>query len=180
MEYPVRLGCSLLATRASGWLRGGRCGRGCATACRARRCRARRARSRAPRCAAECLEAGSRVLRLDHLGLPVTDLARSRAWYVGTLGLSVEFEVPDRRTVALQDTADFTLFLQEAPAPVGVNGCALWFQVADVDATFAEWSARGVAFAHGPEKTYWGYGVELRDPDGYLIRLWDEHSMKER
>jgi hypothetical protein len=22
MEYPVRLGCSLLATRASGWLRG--------------------------------------------------------------------------------------------------------------------------------------------------------------
>jgi hypothetical protein len=26
--------------------------------------------------------------------------------------------------------------------------------------------------------TYWGYGAELIDPDGYLIRLWDERSMK--
>jgi catechol 2,3-dioxygenase-like lactoylglutathione lyase family enzyme len=120
------------------------------------------------------------MLRLDHLRLPVTDLARSRAWYVGTLGLSVEFEVPDRLTVALQDTADFTVFLQQAAAPVAVNGCALWFQVADVDATFAAWSARGVLFAHRPEKTSWGYGAELRDPDGYLIRLWDAHSMQER
>jgi catechol 2,3-dioxygenase-like lactoylglutathione lyase family enzyme len=120
------------------------------------------------------------MLKLDHLRLPVTDLARSRAWYVQTLGLAVEFEVPDRRTVALQDTADFTVFLQQAPAAVVANGCALWFQVADVDATFADWTARGVAFVHGPERTYWGYGAELRDPDGYLIRLWDQHSMKER
>src|SRR2546430_10342892 len=31
-----------------------------------------------------------------------------------------------------------------------------------------------------PRKTYWGYGAELKDPDGYLIRLWDERSMKEK
>jgi uncharacterized glyoxalase superfamily protein PhnB len=49
-----------------------------------------------------------------------------------------------------------------------------------VDATFDQWTARGVAFAHAPQKTYWGYGAELRDPDGYLIRLWDERSMKAR
>ena len=24
-----------------------------------------------------------------------------------------------------------------------------------------------------------GYGAELQDPDGYLIRLWDERSMRE-
>jgi catechol 2,3-dioxygenase-like lactoylglutathione lyase family enzyme len=120
------------------------------------------------------------VLELDHLRLPVTDLARSRTWYVDTLGLAVEFEVPDRQTVALQDTADFTVFLQQAPAPVAPGGCALWFQVADVEATFAEWSARGVVFAHGPRATYWGYGAELRDPDGYLVRLWDARTMRER
>jgi catechol 2,3-dioxygenase-like lactoylglutathione lyase family enzyme len=120
------------------------------------------------------------MLELDHLRLPVTDMDRSRSWYVSTLGLRVEFEVPDRRTVALQDTAGFTLFLQQVPAAVAANGCALWFQVADVDATVAEWSARGVRFAHGPEQTYWGYGAELRDPDGYLVRLWDERSMRER
>jgi uncharacterized glyoxalase superfamily protein PhnB len=52
--------------------------------------------------------------------------------------------------------------------------------VGDVDATFAEWSARGVEFSHAPQKTYWGYGAELKDPDGYLIRLWDERSMKQK
>jgi catechol 2,3-dioxygenase-like lactoylglutathione lyase family enzyme len=120
------------------------------------------------------------MLKLDHLRIPVTDLARSRAWYVSTLGLQVEFEVPDRQTVALQDGDAFTVFLQQVPAPVQPNGAALWFQVADVDATFAAWSARGVAFAHEPRKTYWGYGAELADPDGYLVRLWDERTMRER
>jgi catechol 2,3-dioxygenase-like lactoylglutathione lyase family enzyme len=119
------------------------------------------------------------MLRFDHLRLPVSDLARARAWYVDTLGMKVEFEVPDRQTVALQDSADFTIFLQQASASPPA-GCALWFQVDDVDATFAAWSGRGVAFAHGPQKNYWGYGAELRDPDGYLIRLWDVRSMKEK
>ncbi|HKW90716.1 MAG TPA: VOC family protein [Methylomirabilota bacterium] len=120
------------------------------------------------------------MIKLDHLRIPVSDLARSRRWYVETLGLTVEFEVPERRTSALQDGGDFTIFLQEMPAPVHANGCALWFQVADVDATFSEWSARGIAFAHGPRRSYWGYGAELVDPDGYLVRLWDERSMKDK
>jgi predicted enzyme related to lactoylglutathione lyase len=60
------------------------------------------------------------------------------------------------------------------------NQCALCFQVADVEAAFADWSARGVEFVHGPRKSYWGYGVELVDPDGYLVRLWDTRSMKEK
>jgi predicted enzyme related to lactoylglutathione lyase len=118
------------------------------------------------------------MLKLDHLRITVADLARSRDWYVGTLGMKVEFEMPDRRTVALQDTEGFTIFLQQAPSVPSPGGCALWFQVADVDATFAEWSARGIAFAHEPRKTYWGYGAELVDPDGYRVRLWDERSMK--
>jgi len=104
------------------------------------------------------------MIKLDHLRIPVTDLARSREWYIATLGLTVEFEVPERQTVALQDTEDFTIFLQEVRAPVVPSGCALWFQVGDVEATFAEWSARGVEFAHGPRKSYWGYGAELADP----------------
>lgn len=53
------------------------------------------------------------MIKFDHLRIPVTDLARSRDWYVRTLGLKVEFEVPERRTVALQDTDGFTIFLQE-------------------------------------------------------------------
>ena len=33
------------------------------------------------------------------------------------------------------------------------------------------------AFSHALQKTYWGYGAELMDPDGYRIRLRDERSM---
>jgi catechol 2,3-dioxygenase-like lactoylglutathione lyase family enzyme len=120
------------------------------------------------------------MMKFDHLRIPVRDLARSRAWYIETLGLTVEFEVPDRQSVALQDTDGFTIFLQAVASPVVTNECALWFQVDDVDRTHAEWSTRGVEFAHAPRKTYWGYGAELADPDGYLIRLWDERSMREK
>jgi catechol 2,3-dioxygenase-like lactoylglutathione lyase family enzyme len=120
------------------------------------------------------------MMKFDHLSIPVADLARSRDWYVATLGLKVEFEVPDRRTIALQDSDGFAIFLQEVESPVSPAGFALWFQVTDVDATFAAWSAHGTAFTHGPRKSFWGYGVELADPDGYPVRLWDAHSMKEK
>jgi catechol 2,3-dioxygenase-like lactoylglutathione lyase family enzyme len=120
------------------------------------------------------------MMKFDHLAIPVADCARSRDWYVATLGLQVEFEVPDRRMVALQDSDGFAIFLQEVPDPPVPQGTALWFQVADVDASFAALSGRGIAFAHGPRKTYWGYGAELLDPDGYLLRLWDARTMREK
>jgi catechol 2,3-dioxygenase-like lactoylglutathione lyase family enzyme len=117
------------------------------------------------------------MMKFDHLNLPVSDLARSRAWYIDTLGLGVEFEVPNRRTVALQDGEGFAIFLTESPQ-AAANGVALWFQVDNVDATFEQWTRRGVTFAHGPRKNFWGYGLELVDPDGYLVRLWDTRTMQ--
>ena len=120
------------------------------------------------------------MMKFDHLNIPVSGLERSRDWYISTLGLEVEFEIPDRRTVALQDSEGFAIFLWESPSKVTPNGTALWFQVDDVDATFADWSVRGVTFAHGPRKVFWGYGAELQDPDGYLVRLWDQRSMAEK
>ena len=119
------------------------------------------------------------MAKMIFVNLPVSDLDRSRTWYLATLGLKVEFEVPDRRTVALNDGEGFAIFLQEKPG-VAPNGVALWFQVDDVDTAYAQWMARGVAFAHEPRKNFWGYGPELADPDGYLVRLWDERSMKEK
>ena len=119
------------------------------------------------------------MMKFDHLNLPVTNLERSRDWWIRTLELKVEFEVPAARTVALQDGEGFAIFLQEKPE-VAPSGVALWFQVEDVDKTFALWKDRGVAFGHGPQKTFWGYGAELFDPDGYVVRLWDQRTMKEK
>jgi catechol 2,3-dioxygenase-like lactoylglutathione lyase family enzyme len=118
-------------------------------------------------------------MKFDHLSLPVSNLDKSRDWYISALGLKVEFEVPDRRTVALQDGEGFAIFLQEKPG-VAPNGIALWFQVDDVDSTFSQWKRQGVVFTHAPQKNFWGYGTELVDPDGYLVRLWDERSMREK
>jgi len=37
------------------------------------------------------------MLKFDHLRIPVTELSRSRDWCIRTLGMKVEFEVPDRQ-----------------------------------------------------------------------------------
>jgi catechol 2,3-dioxygenase-like lactoylglutathione lyase family enzyme len=120
------------------------------------------------------------MLKFDHLTLPVTDWMRSRDWYVQGLGMKVEFEIPERRTAALQDEHDFTIFLQQSEDPLHPAGVALYFQVADVEATHRILSAAGVSFTHPPQSVFWGYGAELADPDGYLVRLWDERTMRRK
>ena len=117
------------------------------------------------------------MVRLDHLTIPVKQHTVSRDWYVSNLGLKVEFEVAERKTVALQDDAGFTLFLVESD-DIRSTPCTLAFQVDDVETTYRDLSSRNVAFEKAPQKLFWGYGAELRDPDGYLLYLWDEASMR--
>ena len=101
------------------------------------------------------------MMKFDHLNLPVSNLDRSRDWYIATLGLKVEFEIAARHTVALQDGEGFAIFLEER-ADVAPNGIALWFQVDDVDTTFAEWTARGVAFTHRAAEEFLGIRPRAR------------------
>jgi len=128
----------------------------------------------------ELNDGGGTVLKFDHLTLPVADWVRSRDWYVRRLGMRVEFETPERCTAALQDEHDFTIFVHQSTGPIQPSGIALYFQVADVDDVHRRLSAAGVSFAHPPQRVFWGYGAELADPDGYLVRLWDERTMKEK
>lgn len=120
------------------------------------------------------------MVRLDHIAIPVRQCVASRDWYSRNLGLEVEFEVPQRKTVALRDDADLTLFLYEPDEASVTPCCTLTFQVDDVDAKHRELVERGVLFEKAPQRLFWGYGAELRDPDGYLVYLWDERSMREK
>ena len=120
------------------------------------------------------------MVQLDHLTLFVADERRSRDWYVGSFGFAVEFEIPERSTVALRDDSGPTLFLSRDPERARHPSCGLTLQVDDVEARQAEFASRGVAFEKAPQKLVWGYGAELRDPDGYLVYLWDERSMREK
>jgi predicted enzyme related to lactoylglutathione lyase len=117
--------------------------------------------------------------RLDHLSLPVRDWRESRDWYQQHLGFELEFEIIERKTAAIRDDADLTMFLYEgevAPCP----GISFTIQVDDVEAKYAALIAAGVSFVHPPMKVFWGYGAELHDPDGYRLMLWDQKSMKEK
>jgi catechol 2,3-dioxygenase-like lactoylglutathione lyase family enzyme len=120
------------------------------------------------------------VVKFDHMGMPVTDPKRTRDYYVKNFGFEVEFENPERNIIAIKDDAGFTIFLSPAQEPLAGARCALTLQVKDVDAKYRELSARGIAFVNLPGKYFWGYGAELRDPDGYLLMLWDEVSMREK
>jgi catechol 2,3-dioxygenase-like lactoylglutathione lyase family enzyme len=119
------------------------------------------------------------MVRLDHLSLPVNDWQKTRDWYKSRLGFEVEFEIPDRKTAAMRDDADLTIFLYESEV-TACPGISFTIQVDDVEATHHRLTAAGISFVHPPMKVFWGYGAELRDPDGYSLRLWDQKSMKEK
>ena len=120
------------------------------------------------------------MIKLNHLTIPVEDYSQAREWYVRNLGLSVEFEIPERKTVALVDDSDLTLFLVERPSKEFTASCTLAFEVDDVELKYRELSDRGIIFEKSPQKLFWGFGAELRDPSGYLIYLWDERTMREK
>ena len=120
------------------------------------------------------------MVKLDHLTLFVRDVELSRDWYVNILALRVEFDVPAAQAVALQDSGGFGLFLQERSTTKLVPSCVLTFQVDDVEAKCRELAGFGIDLHAPPQKLPWGYGAEITDPDGYVIRLWDEQSMREK
>jgi catechol 2,3-dioxygenase-like lactoylglutathione lyase family enzyme len=118
------------------------------------------------------------MAKLNHVSLRVRDWKLSRDWYVAHIGLVVEFEIPERKTAALQDAAGITLFVAETTDAHVAPTCGLFFEVDDVEETYRRLVASGLTFLSAPQKLFWGYGAELADPDGYRIGLWDERTMK--
>jgi catechol 2,3-dioxygenase-like lactoylglutathione lyase family enzyme len=115
------------------------------------------------------------MVKLDHLAITVEDLVATRDWFTSVLGLEVEFETGG--VCGLKDEGDFTLILSHDGSPPST--CALFFQVKDIHAAYEELSARGVVFRYPPQGNDWGYGAGLTDPDGRLVGLWDEKSMRD-
>jgi catechol 2,3-dioxygenase-like lactoylglutathione lyase family enzyme len=119
-------------------------------------------------------------VKFDHMTLPVSDCLASRDWYVKNLGFKVEFENIEKGTVAIQDDDGFTIFLQKTAGKVADEKCSLTIQVKDVDQIYQQLVEAKVRFLHPPKRHFWGYGAELADPEGYVVRLWDEVSMREK
>jgi catechol 2,3-dioxygenase-like lactoylglutathione lyase family enzyme len=117
------------------------------------------------------------MVKFDHMNLPVSDVRRSRDWYVNKLGFKVEFERGG--ITAIQDSAGFTIFLRKASKRLVGDKVTLTIQLKSVDRTYAKLSKSGVTFVNSPQRLFWGYGAELPDPDGYMLNLWDQVTMRQ-
>ncbi len=51
------------------------------------------------------------MAKVSHMVLPVSDVEKSRDWYVGKLGFKLERE--HEQTVGIKDQAGLTIFLQK-------------------------------------------------------------------
>lgn len=110
--------------------------------------------------------------------LPVSDLERAKAFYGGTLGLTLLWENPASARFRCGDSSELSVF--KRPGTVTEHTLA-HFEVADLEALVSDLEARGVAFldyTEGPLVTT-GHiaqigparGAWFRDPDGNTLGL---------
>jgi len=122
-----------------------------------------------------------KLLAPDYVVLIVEDLDRSLAFYVDTLGLTLNHRSGPYAQLATGRTR-LSLYQREAMAEtLGVPlrapdpdapGFEIGFKVADVDAAWAELTGAGAPSAVAPITRPWGQRTAyLRDPDGHLVEL---------
>lgn len=127
-------------------------------------------------------------MKLTHIRLLVNDTETSRVFYRDTMGLKetlavpggiyYEFEAGDcilglYKRELMETVAGVSMSLDQS-----VDKVALTFNVANVDATYKELTAKGVAFATEPHNLEAWYlrVAHLRDPEGNLIEINAPHK----
>jgi catechol 2,3-dioxygenase-like lactoylglutathione lyase family enzyme len=114
--------------------------------------------------------------RVSHLVLPVSDIHKSREWYVNRLGFALERE-HGNEAVGIKDQSGLTIFLMKTAGHLAEQKITLTIEVENVDSKHHELAMLGVGFVSPPKRQMWGYGAEVLDPDGYMNHLWDEVTM---
>jgi catechol 2,3-dioxygenase-like lactoylglutathione lyase family enzyme len=111
-------------------------------------------------------------MRLNHMTLPVADVARSAGFY-RRLGLTqIVADYPGYARFQSPE-GDTTLSLQHVDRPPAHPGASIHFEVDDVDATVRELEHAGFAFAGDPvdEPYLWREAI-LLDPDGHRVFVY--------
>ena len=111
------------------------------------------------------------------------DVERSRRFYTDVLGGKVAFSAPGGPTnVALANswivinvgggpTDDKPTVTLETPGDLDRVSSFLNIRVKDIEAVYAEWSARGAQFLTPPKQHEYEIRCYIRDPDGHLIEV---------
>jgi glyoxylase I family protein len=125
------------------------------------------------------------ILSTHHIGLSTGNVARLRAFYVDTLGLRVLGSFAEHEIVFVEAGDTVIELIGEAqssdpraPSPAGFERRGwqhIAWEIADVEAVYAELAAQGIAFQVPPED-FPPEAPSMRiaffaDPDGNLIEL---------
>ena len=116
------------------------------------------------------------MTKVSHMVLPVSDVRKSRDWYVDKLGFKIERE--REQAVGIKDQSGLTIFLLKTSESLAGEKITLTIQVNNVESKYQELASLGVKFVSPPRHQSWGYGAEVLDPDGYMNHLWDEVTME--
>jgi predicted lactoylglutathione lyase len=101
--------------------------------------------------------------------LRVEDLEASRHYYMQKLGFVLDWDADGMISVS-RDNESIMLCEREQGQP----GTWLWIGVDDVDALFAEFSAKGAHIRSPPKNFSWAYEFAVEDPDGHVLRFGSE------
>ena len=111
------------------------------------------------------------------MSVPVTDIARSTAFYKQTLGLE---QIGDGGFPEFQLGANVSLYLVDPTSYggefTGPHSGSIALRVPDVEATRSELEARGVAFDGETRETPVCRMAFFRDPDGNVLMLHRRHD----
>ncbi len=121
-------------------------------------------------------------MRLEHTCFMVLDLDKSVDFYVNKLGFekvrTVDLSQVGQTAVYVSPRGDKTAVellyspSRKEPYDIGEGFSHLAIEVESVEATYEEWSKRGVKFRGGPLRMAHGSLIAFcEDPDGYLIEL---------
>ncbi|MDV4146239.1 3,4-dihydroxyphenylacetate 2,3-dioxygenase [Shimia sp. FJ5] len=112
------------------------------------------------------------IVRLSHVEYRVTDLAKSRAFYVDTLGLQVTYEDDTRIYLrAMEERGHHCIILEQADeANVGVLGFKLYDEP-DLDTAAEFFAARGLP-VEWVERPHMGRTLRTRDPWGIPLEFY--------
>jgi predicted enzyme related to lactoylglutathione lyase len=120
---------------------------------------------------------GKTSFQVGLIMLYVGDLAKTRAFYEGTLGLPVVPQLSGDEFVFLQPAGGSPIALQRtSAAPEGMRpepgGYELGFEVDDVDAVLTSWTEHGVPGLTAIVDMGAGRMFRAQDPDGRIINVY--------
>jgi predicted enzyme related to lactoylglutathione lyase len=106
--------------------------------------------------------------------LRVADVAASIDHYVRILGFKVDWQGPQFASVS---RGKCHIFLSEGDQ--GHAGNWVWIGVDDCEALLHEYRQTGAKIRHKPTNYFWGYEMQVEDPDGNILRMGSDTKENE-